>query len=244
MKQQKHHMKLFTFVISLLLAFPALLSAGELTETRQLNAFDKIIATNGINVLLRKSHEEKVDVRIENALLSDVITEVNGSTLKLKMRPQINKELSVLVVVYYKSLKELSVSKGASVETKTVILQEKLKISASTGGSIKAEVECTDLKADAGGGSAISLYGWAKRFETSANTKANVYTKTLNADKVIAKAATGAEVWVKPKVYLEAIANTGGTIYYISVPEKLNERVASGGEVRNKSKKYNGELQS
>jgi len=244
MKAKKQSYLRLAVLWSSLLLLPFLASSQELTETRQFDSFDKIVATNGINIILRKASEEKAEVKIENALLSDVITEVKNGTLKLRMRPQINKELSVLVVVYYKNIKEITVSKGASLETQTVILQNNLTLHAATGGTIKAEIECTDVKTSASGGSAISLYGWAKRLEATANTKSNLYAQNLKADKALIRAATGAEMWVKPKDYFEAVANTGGIIYYTANPKQMNQRVSSGGEIINKTKGFKGELKS
>ena len=233
----------FVFILLLSLGInPNIQAQEELIETRSLDTFSKISATNGINTQLRKSSEEKVEIRISNGLLSDVITEVSNGTLKVKMRPQINKELSVMVVIYYKTLEAINITKGASLTTKTVILTDKISINAKTGGDIKAEIECNDVHVSATGGGQITLYGWAKRFEASANTKAKIQAKTLNTDKAIIRAATGGEVWVKPKEYLEAIANTGGTIFYTSAPKKLNERISSGGEVRNKTVKIGDDL--
>lgn len=231
-----------TLFLALAGAFFSIQAQEELSETRSLDSFDKITATNGINILLRKSSEEKVDVRISNGLLSDVITEVSNGTLKVKMRPQINKELSVLLVVYYKTIKELEITKGASLETKTVILTDKLKIQAKTGGSIKAEIECKEVNLTASGGANATLFGWTKRLEAKANTKAKIQTKNLSADRAIIKVATGADAWVNATEYLEAIANTGGTIFYTTQPTKINEKVSSGGEIRNKVVKVGNDL--
>ncbi len=225
-------------IISSLLLIIGTLSAfaqgEELTETRLFNPFDKIIATNGVNVILVKSSQNKAEVRISNALLSDVITEVKNNKLIVKMRPQFNKDVSVLVKVYYKSLQEVIVTKGASLETKTDMLTDILSFNANTGGKIKAEVQCKDLKAKAAGGATISLYGWANRFEGTANTKGQVISKKLESDNAIIRATGGGEVWVNPKLYLEAVANTGGAIYYINEPDKKNEKVSSGGSVESK----------
>lgn len=236
--------------MSRLLAFILIITTGvslsaqsdELTETRLLNSFSKLTATNGINILLRKSSEEKAEIRISNGLLSDVITDVSNGQLRVKMRPQINKDISVLVVVFYKSLNEITVTKGASLETKTVILTDNFEFNVNMGSSIKAEIECKDVKVRAGSGATISLYGWSKRFEVKAQTKAQIFTETLNCDNAFIKVATGAEAWVKPKLYMEAIANSGGTIFYTSMPEKMAKKTATGGEVRNKVKKTGDDL--
>ncbi len=224
-----------TLLMTLCLLIPHV-SAAELTETRALDSFDKIIATNGVNVMLRKGSENKAEIHINNALLSDLRTEIKDNTLKIKLRPQINKDLSVLVIITYKQIKELSATKGASIQTKTVMLTDKLSFSTNTGGDIKAEVECKEIKISAGGGSKITLYGWTQRLEAKGNTKAHIDTKKLQSEKIIAKATGGAEIWGSPKDYLEAICTTGGTIYYISKPESINKRISSGGALIDKTK--------
>lgn len=224
-----------TLLMTLCLLMPNL-SAEELTETRDLDSFDKIIATNGVNIMLRKGSENKAEIHINNALLSDLITEIKDNTLKIKLRPQINKELSVIVIITYQQIKELSATKGASIQTKTVMLTDKLSFSTNTGGNIKAEVECKEIKTNAGSGSKITLYGWTQRLEARGNTKAHIDTKKLQSEHVIAKATGGAEIWTSPKEYLEAICATGGTIYYINKPQKMNKRLSSGGKLVDKTK--------
>ena len=223
-------MKRFLIVLTSLLAVMSI-NAEKLTGTRSLDHFSKITATNGANLLLRKSTEEKVEVIIENGLLSDVSTVVSKGNLKVKVKAQINKELSVLVIVYYIDLRSISASNGAAIETKDVLLTEMLDISTSTGGEIKAEIECTDIKASATGGGEVTLYGWCERLEAKSNTKAMLDAKKLKADRVLAKAATGGEIWVYPKDYLEAVVNTAGKIYYTNTPTKINEKISSGGEI-------------
>ena len=235
MKTQKTPLSFLYTLLSVLLLSSSTIAAEELIETRTLNSFDKIVATNGINVQLRHSEHEKVDVKIENALLSDIITEVDeDGTLKIKLRAQINKELSILCLVYYKDLKEITATKGASIITKDVLITKKLDICTNTGAKIKAEIECIDVKVDAFGVSNTSLYGWADRLEIKATAGADVFGKTLESKNVFVKAGSGAEVWVKPELYLEAIANMGSTIYYTQKPEKINEKLTTGGELHSK----------
>lgn len=212
----------------------------ELSETRSLDSFTELTATNGVNILLRKGSEEKAEIRISDGLLSDIITEVSGGELKIKMRPQINKELSVIVIVYYKSLKEITATKGATVETKTVMLTDRLKLNAKTGGIIKAEIECSDVEAKAFGSATVVLYGWAKRLEIIANTKSNVTAENVKADTALVRVATGAIAWVAPIEYLEAVANTGGVINYTNTPKKKNEKISSGGSIKDKTIKTVG----
>ncbi len=221
-----------TIIITLLsLLFSVNTFAEELIETRQLEPFNKIVASNGINVSLRNSNEEKVDVKIENGLLSEVITEVQDGTLKIKLKAQVNSELSVLLVVYYKDLVDITTNKGACISTKDILITDKLNITTNTGGELRAEIQCKDVKASGFGVSTTSLYGWADRLEVKATAGADIFAKTLKSKNVFAKASSGSEVWVKPKNYLEANASMGATIYYTQKPEKINEKVTTGGEI-------------
>lgn len=234
-----------TYILTILLCLSAnfTLHAGEqLTETRELDSFNKITATNGVNILLRQGGSERVEVRISNGLLSDVSTTVSKGELKVKMRAQINKDISVIAIVYYKSLKEININKGASFETRGVILTDIFKIKASTGAEVKAELECKNLEVSAGGGSSVALYGWTQRLEASANTKANIQTKKLKSDRALIRSVTGAKVWVHPTDYLEAVANTGGIIYYTKKPKEMNKRLSSGGELINKVERIGDSL--
>lgn len=208
--------------------------AEELSETRLLEPFNEIIATNGVNITLRKGSENKADIRISNAMLSDLVTEVKNNKLKIKLRPQINKELTVMVTITYQQLKAITASKGASIQTRTVMLTDNLSFTSNTGGNIKAEVECKNIEISAIGGGKAALYGWTERLDCKASTKASIDTKKLVSEKALAKATGGGEIWLNPQKYLEAICSTGGTIYYINKAEKINERLSSGGELISK----------
>ena len=225
--------KVFPLTIILLLVTLAT-NAEQLTETRLLEPFNEIIATNGVNVTLRKGSENKAEIKISNALLSDCITEIKNNTLKVKLRPQINKELTVMVIITYKELKSISATKGASIQTRTVMLTDHLDFTSRTGGSIKAEVECKEINVQSIGGGKVALYGWTERLDVKAGAKASINTKKLESEKAFAKATGGAEIWLNPKNYLEAICNTGGTIYYTHTPKKINKRISSGGELISK----------
>ncbi len=224
---------LFSLATGLL--FPANAQSNVLSEMRLLSSFDKLVAANGINVTLRKSDSEKVKISVSNGLLSDVVSDISRGILTLKMRPKINKELSVMVVVYYKTLHSISAIRGASITSSTIITNDKMSLKATMGGEVKADTECTEILANAGSGGAIFLNGHVNRLEINANTKGKVRAGNLKAETAIVKATTGAEVEVNPEKYLEAIAISAGVIYYTDQPEKKTEKTSSGGEVRSRS---------
>jgi hypothetical protein len=218
------------------------LFASELKETRSLDPFYKIVATNGVNVLLREGNEEKAEIRVSNGLLSDVITTVSKGALKVKMKPRINKDLSVVVIITFQSLELIDAKSGSNIETKDVILQDKISIKATSGGRIKAELEGNEITVSAGQGADITLYGWAKRLDVSANTKGKIKAQEMKSEKVFAKANTGGEITVAPNEYLEAVATTAGVIKYTRKPKKQTVKASSGGEVKEAIKRHGDDL--
>lgn len=221
--------------ISLLFLFQ--LSAEKIEDERLLDSFDKITATNGINVVLRKTaHEEKAVIKIENGLLSDVVTEVSKGKLKVKMKAQINKELSILVTVYYKELREITATKGASIRTKELVMSTIMDVTAATGGKVKAELQCTTINTSATSGGQVTLYGWTEQLDAYTNTQGTIEAKKLNCDNAEAKSATGGEIWINVKEHLEATVNTNGHVYYSNNPTKVTSKISSGGEVINEEK--------
>ena len=72
------------------------------TETRTMGPFDKVKAGNGINVTLIEDNVEKIDIHIVNAETSDVITQLEGKTIVLKMKPMLKTGVAVQAYVHYK----------------------------------------------------------------------------------------------------------------------------------------------
>src|SRR5579875_3258352 len=74
---------------------------NEATENRQLNDFTNVASSGSTDVVLTQSPDYKVQVKGDENLLRYVLTETDGNTLKIKIKPGYNlrpqKHLEVLV---------------------------------------------------------------------------------------------------------------------------------------------------
>src|SRR5271167_1333223 len=85
-------------------------------EVRQVDSFKGVRASEAIDVYLKKGDKESVKVEVTGVSLSNVITEVSGSYLKIHMRSgNFHGKRSVKVYVTYIALDRISASSASNV---------------------------------------------------------------------------------------------------------------------------------
>ena len=85
------------------------------SEVRQISPFQGVRASEAIDVYLKKGDKESVKVEATGTELSNVLTEVNGTTLKIHMRDgNFRGRKSVKVYVTFTRLEKLSASSAAN----------------------------------------------------------------------------------------------------------------------------------
>ena len=97
--------------------------SGKIVEVpRSVPAFDSVAAQDGIRVVFRPSAEQKLTVKADDNIEPMVEASVEGSTLKLKMRPRssFRSRTPVVVNLDYRQLNKLSLSDGARGELDVV----------------------------------------------------------------------------------------------------------------------------
>ncbi len=200
-------------------------------ETRNISAFDKIRVSKGINVTLIEGEKPKAEVHIQNADLSDVITESEKNTLTLKMKTKIYKDVAVQVFVTYQTLRDISVGAGGSVDGKTTLFADQLTMDAGMDGSIDLDIDVNVLEASVSA-ARITLAGNANTLEIKATTGGKFEGKKLESKKAYVKANTGgvATVWASESI--DASAGTGGTVEYGGDPTKVETKETLGGTIK------------
>ncbi|HKB45596.1 MAG TPA: DUF2807 domain-containing protein, partial [Chitinophagaceae bacterium] len=87
------------------------------SETRSLGSFRGIKVAQAIDAYLKKGDKESARIEVTGGSLSDVITEVEGSSLRIKMRDGHHfwNKINVKVYVTYVNLDKISASSASSV---------------------------------------------------------------------------------------------------------------------------------
>ena len=223
-----------SIILAILLASSMALKAQEtsvLKENRELPSFEKIKATKGINITLIEGTKPSVEVNIQNASLTDVITTVENKTLVLKMKTKIYKNMAVQVYVTYTKIREIDAGMGASVDAENTITSDNLKISAGAETNIELDVDINNALEVSLSAARATITGSAKYQDITANTGSRYSAFGLTTEEAFAKANTGATISVNATVKLQAPAGTGAVVEYKEKPTNFEYKESLGGKV-------------
>ncbi len=226
-------MRLFsTLITALFIAVGATTVAqSKHKENRDLPEFEKVKATKGINITLIEGDKQNVEVNVQNALLTDVITTVENRTLVLKMKTKIYKNMAVQVYVTYTKLREIDAGMGASVDAENTIEADNLKISAGADTNIQLDVEVSNALEVSLSAAKATITGSAKYQDITANTGSKYFGFDVECDEAFVKANTGGTIQVNASKKLQATAGTGATVEYKGNPDNFEYKESLGGKV-------------
>lgn len=220
-------------LIVVLLFSGILTSQAQQTEVREVGSFSGVKSGEAIDVYLKKGDKESVKVEVTSAKLSDVITEISGSYLKIHMRSGVYRNRGTIkVYVTYVNLNKISASSASNVFSEGTIKTSLMDISVSSAAQIELKIESENLTIDASSAGDIVLEGKAKSFEVEASSAGDVDAYNLESERVAARASSGGSVKINVTKELDAQASSGGSIRYRGNPMKTNSDSSSGGSVK------------
>lgn len=220
-------------LIVVLLFSGILTSKAQQTEVREVGSFSGVKSGEAIDVYLKKGDKESVKVEVTSAKLSDVITEISGSYLKVHMRSGVYRNRGTIkVYVTYVNLNKISASSASNVFSEGTIKTSLMDISVSSAAQIELKIESENLTIDASSAGDIVLEGKAKSFEVEASSAGDVDAYNLESERVEARASSGGSVKINVTKELDAQASSGGSIRYRGNPMKTNSDSSSGGSVK------------
>ncbi len=205
---------------------------AQLSETRAVGPFKGIKSGEAIDVFLKKGDKESVRVEMTGGSLSDVLTDVAGSTLRIEMRSGTYKNRAVKVYVTYVNLEKLSASSASNIFSEGPIKTGNLEINASSAANIEISLQANTVSADVSSAAEIMLEGTAKSFQADASSAGSIDAYDLIADEVSASASSAGNIKITANKAIQAEASSGGSIRYRGNPSKTNTSSSSGGSVK------------
>lgn len=230
-------MKYQSLLLSTLLLTSSFL-IGQDSETRSVDSFDEVSVATGIDATLVKGSKNQVEIEVDNVDLDNIITEVRGGKLVVKVEQNFwknilgksrNRDVDV-VITYTEDLEGLSISSGARVETDGAIETRDIEISCSSGANGDIEVEASEVEISVSSGAYMAIEGETAFLDVSVSSGASFKGKGLLADDVEASASSGASASVYADKSLKAKASSGGSISYKGDPN-TDIKKSSGGSV-------------
>lgn len=202
------------------------------SEVRTLTSFTGVKAAEAIDVYLKKGDKESVKVEVTGTSVSNVITEVSGSYLKIHMKEGNYRNRTVKVYVTYVSINKISASSASNVFSEGTIKSSSLNVSVSSAASIEISVDAQTLTADASSAGDIVLEGKATSVEMEASSAGDIDAYGLESEGANASASSAGSIKVSVSKELDARASSGGSVRYRGSPGKTNTDSSSGGSVK------------
>ena len=202
------------------------------SETRVVDSFRGIKASEAIDVYLKKGTKESVKVEVTGTKLSTVITEVSGTYLKIHMRDGNHRNINAKVYVTYVNLEKISVSSASNVFSDGTIKASSFEIDISSAGSVEVNLDVDKLTVDASSAGDAVLEGKANTLNVEVSSAGDVDAYRLDCSIVRAHANSGGSIKVSATKELDAHANSAGSIRYRGSPAKTNTDSNSGGSVK------------
>jgi hypothetical protein len=207
------------------------------SEDRHIGTFRGIKCSEAIDVYLKKGDKENVRVETTGTQLSNVITEVSGSNLKIHMQSgNYRDRKNVKVYVTYVSLDKISASSASNVFSNGIIKAGNFDISVSSAASVEISLEASSVTLSGSSAGDIVLSGKAKSLEVESSSAADINCYDFECENVNAQASSAGDIKINVTKELEAHASSGGSVRYRGNPSKTNTGSSSGGSV----KKSNG----
>lgn len=215
-----------------LLSFTLGNAIGQQSETRSVGSFSGIKAGEAIDVYLKKGDKESVRVEVTGTSLSDVITEVSGSSLRIHMESGNYRKTNVKVYVTYVKLDKISASSASNVFSEGTIKASSMDISVSSAATVELSLDAGEVTAGVSSAGDIVLEGKAKSLEVEASSAGDVDAYRLECENVRARASSAGSAKVTATRELDARATSGGDVRYRGNPLKTNTDSSSGGSVK------------
>ncbi len=200
-------------------------------QDREIGHFTAISAGTGLDVFVVQGDKESVTVEADENLQDNIITEVRGDKLVVKIEDRIRRAKAMSVYITLVDVNKIHISSGCDFETKSTIKVQELEIEVSSGANANLDIHADKLSCSVSSGADADLWGTANYFYAKASSGSDLDAHKLTAKICKAKASSGADVTVNATEEIDASASSGGDVSYYGNPTKVDVNTSSGGDV-------------
>lgn len=229
------------FLITALIALSGVMAQAQ--QSRNTADFNKIDVQNGIELILTQGETSKV--RVESAMSHNIVTEVNGKTLKVYVKTQDvsttdSEAVPAKVYVTQKVINGLRAQAGAAITLVGQINIGGLAIDLSAGASFKGMIKCEgalqlNIRSGANfdgivltnffegnfkSGAVAKISGQANNAIIHSNTGATCLASNFIAQKATIDAKRTSSVVINVQKSIHATADTTASVTYYGSPER------------------------
>ncbi|MEP2023993.1 MAG: head GIN domain-containing protein [Reichenbachiella sp.] len=206
---------------------------AQTSETRNLDSFDKIKVSESISVRMKKGNDNVVKIETRGVDTDRVETEVEGSTLYIRMKKgnYFSKNVEI-ELTYNQELEGVSVSSSASIIGQDEISTEDFDIKASSSGRADLILNVRNVDIRISSSADVILNGKAKYQDIDISSSGRLSAYDLDSEEVDVSVSSSGKAEITVHGLLEGRASSSGKVYYRGSPDKVYVDSSSSGKVR------------
>lgn len=202
-------------------------------ETRDLSSFDKIQLGGEIELILEKGSKERATITCTGQYtLSDIKTEVSGSTLYIKPKDGKDRNGSVKVQLTFKSLEKIGNSGACKITSESTISATSLELSSSGASKMELDINCDELEIDFSGATKVDLSGRADKVELSISGAGKIDAFDLQTKETDFDMSGAGKVNISISEAITGSISGAGKVTYRGQPEIEKIRISGAGKVK------------
>jgi hypothetical protein len=202
------------------------------SQMRNMSSFKEVHVSGGFDVVLTKGNTESVNIESSNIDMDKIITEVEGSKLKIYLKKGNYRSIDVKLTVTYKDIEAIHSSGSSEIVCKSDIKASNFSLHNSGSGNVKlASLNADNFEVHNSGSSNIDVAGTAKRqsYQISGSSRINAYD--LKSEEAKVSISGSGDVHISVSQNLEASVSGSGDIRYKGDPSIRNVRVSGSGNI-------------
>lgn len=214
-----------------------LLSNLHAQKTIELDAFDAVLASGNLEVVLIPGDTERAVLEVRGAPQDELIVKTVRGELRINyLNALIYKNYEAKVTVWYKSLRSVRGNAGARIRSEATLTADRLELRSGSGAQVELDIETRSLDANASEGGTLRVGGKTQSQDAHATTGGQYEAFRLDCQDTYVRASLGGQAEVTALKKLEATAHTGGAVEYRGDPEQSNVRHIISGDIRRGSR--------
>jgi ethanolamine utilization protein EutQ (cupin superfamily) len=225
---------IFVFCSSL---FINTLVFAQKAEERNVGSFKSVKIGGDFDVVVQKGSTESVKITASGIDLQDIITEIEGSTLRIGTRQENGSwnwknNYDVDIVITYKELASIVSSGSSKITTNSAIKGEFLEITLSGSGKFRGEVQTQKLELTLSGSGDIDISGNVHAQNISISGSGDVEAVDLQSSVAKVKISGSGNAKVAVSDELDARVTGSGDIRFVGNPQKQIFKSTGSGAIK------------
>lgn len=207
-----------------------------ITKTIQTANYEGLSVAGFFKVTIVEGREGTITLTGESNLLEEVVIEVKGNDLHIKVKNKINlkpsRGMKIEVTVPTSKLSKVSLAGSGEIKNNFNLRSDQLKLSLAGSGSIKLNLQANELETSLAGSGSIILNGTASHLKGSVSGSGSVDGYRLTAENASISVAGSGGYKLNCSGELKARVSGSGTISYKGKPERVDSKVAGSGKIK------------